>query len=124
METALLPREKVIKNGAANFQRGIEQVGGNLFLTNQRLIFESHAFNIQVGATIIPIEEITEVVPCWTKFLGIIPIVPNSLAVNTTHGVECRIVLSGRNKWKLAIESVRAQCENTKRSRNDSLEEN
>lgn len=39
--------ESVIKEGAANLQKNIETVGGKLFLTEQRLIFEARKFNVQ-----------------------------------------------------------------------------
>lgn len=42
----LLRNETVIKEGKANFFKStINQVGGKLYLTNQRIIFEAHAFN-------------------------------------------------------------------------------
>ena len=36
MKTPLLPGETPVKDGAANLQRGLETVGGRLYLTNQR----------------------------------------------------------------------------------------
>ena len=61
------------RDGMASIQRGIETVGGSLYLTTQRLIFESHALNIQTGKTIIPLGDVKDVQTCWTKFLGLIP---------------------------------------------------
>jgi hypothetical protein len=109
MKTEMLPGEATIKEGVASLQRGIETVGGRLFLTNQRLIFESHAFNIQTGATIIPLGEISETMPCWTRYFNLIPIAPNSLAVSTSEGKQHRFVLFGRNEWKLAIDTQKKQ---------------
>ena len=83
MNAQLLPGEAIVKDGAANLQRGIETVGGWAYLTNQRLVFESHAFNVQTGATIIPLESISGVRKCWTKFLNLIPLFPNSFAIAT-----------------------------------------
>jgi len=105
MKTDLISEEVAVKSGGANYMRGAEAVGGKLHLTNQRLVFESHALNIQTGVTIVPLSEIADIVPCWTKFLGLIPLVPNSLAVTTADGAEHRFVLYGRGKWKRAIES-------------------
>mgnify|MGYP001344293105 CR=1 FL=1 len=48
----------MIQEGLANHWRGIEEVGGRLFLTSQRLIFESNALNIKIGNAIIPLSEI------------------------------------------------------------------
>jgi hypothetical protein len=104
MKTALLPGEIPVKDGAANLQRGIETVGGRLHLTSHRLIFESHAFNVQTGATIIPLTSITGTRKCWTRFLNLIPLFPNSLAVTTGEGREYRFVTFGRQGWMDAIE--------------------
>ena len=103
MKTELLADEKITRSGVANLQRGAETVGGKLYLTNQRLVFESHALNVQTGTTIISLEEIVKTAPCWTKFLNLIPIAPNSLAV-TTADAEKRFVLFGRSAWKVAID--------------------
>ncbi len=107
LKTPLNPNEKILKNGPANLQRGIETVGGNLYLTNLRLVFESHAFNVQRGTTLITLGEISSVTKCWTKFLNLIPTVPNSLAVTTNQGQERRFVLVDRNTWISAITSAK-----------------
>jgi hypothetical protein len=107
MKTPLLEGEKLKRDGAANLQRGIETVGGWLYLTNLRLIFESHAFNIRTGATIIPLEKITRACTCWTKFLNLIPLFPNSMAVSTDFAKDFRFVVFGRHDWVAAIEKQR-----------------
>lgn len=108
MNTSLNPEEAILKTGAANLQRGIETVGGRLFLTNHRLIFESHAFNVQRGTTMIPLSDISFITNCWTKFLNLIPLLPNSLAVTTSHGQEHRFVLFGRDIWASAITKAKS----------------
>ena len=55
MRMPLLSGEQLIKEGFANLQRGWEALGDRLYLTNQRLIFESHPFNIQRGSAVIPL---------------------------------------------------------------------
>lgn len=40
--------ENIIKEGGANHFKGKEGVGGKLVLTDKRLIFKSHKFNIQI----------------------------------------------------------------------------
>lgn len=104
MKIDLAPNETLIREGAANLQRGLEAVGGRLFLTNRRLVFSSHALNIQTGRTEIPLADIRSVAPCWTRFLGV-PIAPNALAVRTPTD-EHRLVLFGRSKWAAAISSA------------------
>ncbi len=95
--------ETIIKSGVANLQRGIETVGGKLHLTNQRLIFVAHKLNIQGGNTSIARSEIQTCKKCWTKFLGFIPLMPNSLAVYTKSNEEYRFVLFGRGAWAAEI---------------------
>ena len=109
MKTELSSNETITRSGVASLQRGAETVGGKLYLTSHRLIFESHSFNIQTGATIISLAEISQTATCWTKFLNLFPIVPNSLAVLTSSG-EKRFVLFGRKKWKLAIDRQMKQA--------------
>ena len=108
LETPLHPGETVVKEGRANLQRGAESVGGKLALTERRLIFESHEFNVQSGPDEIPLSEIVGVEKVWTKFLGALPLAPNSLAVRTREGAEHRLVLSRRGAWREAIESQRS----------------
>ena len=103
MKTELNQNEKLVKKGGANLQKGVETVGGYLYLTNQRLIFEAHAINIQGGNTIIDLSDIESTEKCWTKFLNVIPLMPNSLAVNTKTGDEYRFVLFGRGAWQEKI---------------------
>ena len=103
MNTAPRPGERVVKEGAANLQKGIETVGGSLCLTTQRLVFEAHRFNVQGGVTEVELSSVRSTEPRWTKFLGLIPLFPNSLAVFTHEGVEHRFVLFGRHEWAAAI---------------------
>jgi hypothetical protein len=108
MKTQLDPGEAVRKDGRANLQRGAETVGGHAWLTDRRLIFESHRFNIQTGATVIALADVAEVNRAWTKFLNLIPLAPNSVSVVTRDGREHRLVCSGPKKWIAAIEEQRA----------------
>ena len=56
----------------ANLLKGIEAVGGKLYLTNQCLIFESHKFNMQSNITEINLSDIRGTKICWFKLLGFI----------------------------------------------------
>ena len=104
MKTELEQGEQILKAGAANLQKKIETVGGKLYLTNHRLIFEAHKFNFQRGVTELQLSSIQYLRPCWTRFLGIIPILPNSLIVCKKSGEDFRFVLFGRQAWAAAIE--------------------
>ncbi|MBC8102612.1 MAG: hypothetical protein H7Z41_08500 [Cytophagales bacterium] len=105
MKTPLAAGETIVKEGGANLQHDLESVGGRLFLTTHRLIFESHALNVQTGVTILPLFAITEVQRCWTKFLNAIPLANNSVAVTMNQGVTFRFVVFGAPQWVAAIQS-------------------
>ncbi len=108
METPLDSNETIVKQDGANLQRGIETVGGWLYLTDRRLIFEPHAINFQRDVTIIAKDSISGVAKCWTKFLNKIPIANNSLAVRTAQDQEYKFVLSAsvRDDWESAIKPL------------------
>ena len=105
MKTQLLPGEILIKDSPANLQCGIETVGGRIHLTSERLVFEAHAINIQTGTTIIPLESISDVRKCWTRFLNLIPLLPNSIAIATKECQEYRVVIFARQSWIDSIQS-------------------
>jgi hypothetical protein len=92
----------------ANMRRGAEHVGGRLFLTDRRLIFESHAFNIQRGSTEIPIAGISELRKAWTRFLGTMPLAPTTMVVTDHEGMEHEFVVRGRSEWIDEIQRARA----------------
>jgi hypothetical protein len=109
MKTPILAGEKMVKSGRANMQRGIETVGGRLYLTNQRLVFESHSLNFRTGATILPIASVHDARKCWTKFLNLIPLFPNSILVTTLDHQLYRFVTYGRESWIEAMIAVNIQ---------------
>jgi hypothetical protein len=109
MATQLQAGETLVREGPANLQRGVETVGGRLYLTSARLVFESHRFNVQKGPTSVSLRDVVGVRKCWTKFLGVLPLFPNSVALETTGGETLRIVVAGRASWIGAIETARSQ---------------
>src|SRR5215212_1763560 len=108
IKTPLRPGEALVRESRANMQRGIESVGGHLYLTDQRLIFESHKLNVQRGPAEIPLGEVAGMRKEWTKFLNLIPTAPNTLAVTTAGGDAYRFVCSKRDDWIAAVEQQRA----------------
>jgi hypothetical protein len=86
--------ETVVHYGPANHFKGIESVGGKLFLTNKRLRFRSHKFNAQTHDESYPIEAISAAEPART--LGI---VPNGVLVHLRDGRRERFVVGGRTEW-------------------------
>ena len=77
----------------ANLFRGLEAVGGHLYLTKCCLYFSSHCLNVQTGDTIISYDEISRIEKCNT-----LRIVPNGLLIVTKNGIVFLFVLWGREK--------------------------
>jgi hypothetical protein len=93
--------ENVIHSGPANHFKGIEAVGGKLFLTDRRLRFRSHKFNAQPHDESYPIEAIVSVEPART--LGI---VPNGVLVHLRDGRRERFVVGGRSEWVMHLQQA------------------
>jgi hypothetical protein len=98
MEIDLLKNEVIIKKGKANHFKGLEAVGGNLYLTNYRVIFKSHFLNIQTHTESYPLDEITDMGKRNT--LGI---VPNGFFLKMKNGQIEKFVVWGRSKWLAKI---------------------
>ncbi len=88
MKTELLPGERVLADEMGSLFRGWESVGGRIYVTNRRVIFESHGLNLQRGNTEIPLEEIVEARRRNTLF-----IVPNGMEIETRDGTRYRFVV-------------------------------
>jgi hypothetical protein len=88
------PHEQIIKADPANHFMGYEAVGGWLFLTDQRLVFKSHRFNLQNHELALALTDIVRVQPSRTA-----GIIPNGLLVHTRQGAIERFVVSGRSDW-------------------------
>ena len=96
-----IEKENILIEGPANLFRGIEAVGGKLFLTKEGLVFNSHKFNIQRGETKIPYISIKEFTPCYSsKLLK----VNNGLKVHTKEGKTYKFVVNEREVWMKNIE--------------------
>ena len=90
----LTENEEVDVEGPANLFRGMEGVGGKMFLTNKHIIFKSHKINIQSGQTTIPYEDISEISKRKTA-----KIIDNGIRIKTNDGKEFDFVVNEREKW-------------------------
>jgi hypothetical protein len=86
--------ERIVFETPANHFKGIEAVGGKLYLTNRRLVFKSHKFNIQKHLLSLNIADIAEVDPY--KTMGI---TDNGLLVKTINGSTEKFVVQQRAEW-------------------------
>lgn len=105
----LAPGETLVRSGGANMQRGAETAGGKLFLTTERLVFIAHSFNVRRGPSEVQLAVIAEVGTAWTKLLGVLPLMPNSIAVTLRDGTVHSYVVTGRGAWITAITQARGE---------------
>ncbi len=102
MKTRLKENEELIKEGNANyFNRGGglmlgQSAGGKLYLTNQRILFEGHGFNVGREAVVIYIKDI---ISCSTGF-------PNTLTILNERNEEFKFAVNGKNEWCDTINSL------------------
>lgn len=90
----LSENEQIEIEGPANLFRGIEGVGGKIFLTNNRLIFKSHQLNIQKGQTNIDYQNIHEVLKRKTA-----KVVDNGFRIVTKDAKTYDFVVNEREVW-------------------------
>jgi hypothetical protein len=111
-ETAvsILNGEETIRDGPANLQWGWEAVGGWLAVSPGWLGFSAHGVRISRRAVglLIPTSSIREVRPCWTRLLGLLPVLPNSIAIETDEERVYRFVVEDRQRWLKVIRRVAA----------------
>jgi len=97
----LKENEKILKEDKANYfnsKLGMAgmSAGGKLYLTNQRILFEGHGFNIGREAIIVHIKNI---VSCTTGF-------PNTLTILTENNEEFKFAVSDKSEWQNMIMSA------------------
>lgn len=86
--------ETILFETGANHFKGAEGVGGKLYLTNQRLVFKSHKFNIQKHELSIGLRDIAKV--DRYKTLGL---VNNGLMVTTSENTTEKFVVQQIEEW-------------------------
>ncbi len=90
----LLENEKIEIEGPANLFRGIESVGGKIFLTNKKVIFKSHKINIQKSQIEIEYENIDKIIKRKT-----VKLINNGIQISTKDGKEFDFVVNERDTW-------------------------
>jgi len=86
--------ETILFETGANHFKGIEAVGGKLYLTTKRLIFKSHRFNFQKHTLSINLDEIASV--GRYKVWGISN---NGLLVKTKNGLTEKFTVVQPEEW-------------------------
>ena len=87
----LLEDEVIELETVANLFRGLEGVGGKLFITNKNVLFKSHKFNIQKGQTTILFSAIKRLETRKTM-----KVVDSGLRITTLAGTHFDFVVNNR----------------------------
>lgn len=99
MKAKLLENEQLVKERSANyFNRGNglllgQSAGGKLYLTNQRLLFEGHGFNVGRELVVVYLKDI---ISCSTGF-------PNTLTLLSDRNEEFKFAVNGKKDWQNKI---------------------
>ena len=88
------PGEQVVRKSRANQWRGAEAVGGQLLLTDRRLVFSPHRVNLNRDLFAVPITDIRAVTLSTRA---------NSVAVQLADGRCETFVVFRRRTWAAAI---------------------
>ncbi len=94
IQPALEPGEEIKREVPATLFKGMEGVGGKLFLTNKKLIFKSHALNIQKGQTDIAFKTICRVEKREARKIRY-----PGICIQTRDGKEYKLVVYGPEVW-------------------------
>lgn len=101
----IVGNETIVFEGGANHFKGTEAVGGWLYLTNKKLIFQSHNYNVQNHKLVIPLNQITSIRTSLTHGY-----MPTGLQVVTNDGVE-KFVVFKRKEWVRRIsENIKSEA--------------
>ena len=95
------PEEKMIFQTDANHLKGMEAVGGKLYLTDKRMIFKSHGLNIQNHELIIKLTDIKEINRFKPSGLT-----DNGLSIQTNEQRKEKFVVEKIEEWLLYLKET------------------
>ncbi|MCO5165272.1 MAG: hypothetical protein M9894_02735 [Planctomycetes bacterium] len=103
---ALAPGERLLEDGPANHLHGRAAIGGWLFLTDRRLVFLPHRYNLGLGGPVtVDLRQVAEAEPApqWTP-------IATAIDVALVDGPPLRFVVGRavRGPWVEAIREARA----------------
>lgn len=88
-------KEKILKQGNANWYHGVGSKGGKLVLTDNSIYFEAHSFNVGKREFEVSLDEVTGV---SKGFL-------TGLTISTVGGVE-KFAVNGGKSWVEEIQKA------------------
>ncbi len=106
MNFRLQEGEKIIKQGKANRSRLLVVQGGELTMTNKRLVFVGHGMNAGEGTIAVNLEEIMTYGKAFTFSLWVPIPIPNAFQVVLNNGSMYKFTVGGRGKWLSELKNV------------------
>ena len=91
--------EKIIFQSGANHFKGLEAVGGKLYLTNKRLVFKSHKLNVQNHELTINLSDISK-----RESFKPLRLTNNGLCILTAKNTREKFVVEKREQWLSFLE--------------------
>lgn len=92
--------EIMIRKSRGTHRRGVEGVGGRLFLTNHRLVFKPHFFNIQTHEEGIALGDIVVVEAKYSDFISA------KMSIHLRNGSVHKFLVPQRKTWVENIEKA------------------
>ena len=95
------PGEQIVREGPANYYHGPMAHGGWLVLSNRRLVFRPHFFNLRWADTVVHVGEIAVAEAARTLW-----VLPNKLKVSSDRD-DHHFVVEQSPAWVAAIDAQR-----------------
>ncbi|WP_044212524.1 hypothetical protein [Flammeovirga sp. OC4] len=96
-----IDEKAIIYAGDANHFKGVEAVGGRLYLLKEKLLFKSHHFNVQNHQTTVGFNQIQEV-----NYFNTLGFIPNGLSIKLHTGHIEKFVVNNRKTWKKELDNL------------------
>ncbi len=96
----LTANENLLRESRATHWKGFEGVGGKLFLTNRRVYFKSHFFNIQTHEQSISLQDIVKLEAKHSDFFS------SKLSIILKDGSKEVFYIPKRKQWVKQIYRV------------------
>ncbi|MGE5557078.1 MAG: GRAM domain-containing protein [Bacillota bacterium] len=94
--------ERILKEGMASYMKGLFSLNGKLYLTDQRLVFQSHSAYDHTDAGNIDLHKISYIKPSHTRL-----VIPNGLSVTLDTGKIETFAVNNPKDWLAKIQKLR-----------------
>ncbi|MDD5005059.1 MAG: hypothetical protein PHS93_00965 [Candidatus Omnitrophica bacterium] len=107
MQFKTIEGEAIVKEGKANKTNFFISQGGDLYLTNKRLVFIGHGVNIATSTLAVSLSEVLIIRKAftWTILALLLPI-PNAFKITLNNGKVYKFTVFKREDWISVIENA------------------